>query len=152
MMEFCLYFILENNLRPPSDPPCWEPLPQTNIRSYCIEKKTPEIITQICDRARYQSRDHFPSCNWSRCSSLYYVTPSYRQTFGAGFSKSSRATRKSQIHFFLTDGTFVRAKMSGKVVLYYFNGRGKMESIRWLLAVAGVEVRATQTSSPQSLG
>uniref|UniRef100_A0AAR2ITY3 glutathione transferase n=1 Tax=Pygocentrus nattereri TaxID=42514 RepID=A0AAR2ITY3_PYGNA len=30
--------------------------------------------------------------------------------------------------------------MSGKVVLYYFDGRGKMESIRWLLAVAGVEV------------
>ncbi|KAL7877428.1 hypothetical protein SRHO_G00040710 [Serrasalmus rhombeus] len=29
--------------------------------------------------------------------------------------------------------------MSGKVVLYYFDGRGKMESIRWLLAVAGVE-------------
>ncbi|KAM9476762.1 glutathione S-transferase A4-like [Clarias gariepinus] len=29
--------------------------------------------------------------------------------------------------------------MSGKVVLHYFNGRGKMESIRWLLAVAGVE-------------
>ncbi|KAI4875786.1 hypothetical protein NFI96_018330 [Prochilodus magdalenae] len=29
--------------------------------------------------------------------------------------------------------------MSGKVVLYYFNGRGKMESIRWLLTVAGVE-------------
>ncbi|GAA6104959.1 glutathione S-transferase, alpha tandem duplicate 1 [Tachysurus ichikawai] len=29
--------------------------------------------------------------------------------------------------------------MSGKVLLYYFNGRGKMESIRWLLAVAGVE-------------
>uniref|UniRef100_A0A4W5PDV8 Glutathione S-transferase n=1 Tax=Hucho hucho TaxID=62062 RepID=A0A4W5PDV8_9TELE len=29
--------------------------------------------------------------------------------------------------------------MSGKVVLTYFNGRGKMESIRWLLTVAGVE-------------
>ncbi|XP_062852032.1 glutathione S-transferase, alpha tandem duplicate 1 [Trichomycterus rosablanca] len=29
--------------------------------------------------------------------------------------------------------------MAGKAVLYYFNGRGKMESIRWLLAVAGVE-------------
>ncbi|XP_026879390.1 glutathione S-transferase, alpha tandem duplicate 1 [Electrophorus electricus] len=29
--------------------------------------------------------------------------------------------------------------MSDKVVLYYFNGRGKMESIRWLLAVAGVQ-------------
>ncbi|XP_029926362.1 glutathione S-transferase, alpha tandem duplicate 1 isoform X1 [Myripristis murdjan] len=29
--------------------------------------------------------------------------------------------------------------MAGKVVLYYFNGRGKMESIRWLLTVAGVE-------------
>ncbi|XP_051504532.1 glutathione S-transferase 3-like [Myxocyprinus asiaticus] len=29
--------------------------------------------------------------------------------------------------------------MSRKVVLYYFNGRGKMESVRWLLAAAGVE-------------
>ncbi|XP_076830794.1 glutathione S-transferase A4-like [Brachyhypopomus gauderio] len=29
--------------------------------------------------------------------------------------------------------------MSEKVVLYYFNGRGKMESVRWLLAVAGVQ-------------
>ncbi|XP_048061904.1 glutathione S-transferase 3-like isoform X6 [Megalobrama amblycephala] len=29
--------------------------------------------------------------------------------------------------------------MSGKVVLHYFDGRGKMESIRWLLATAGVE-------------
>ncbi|CAL8257312.1 unnamed protein product [Lota lota] len=29
--------------------------------------------------------------------------------------------------------------MSEKVVLHYFNGRGKMESIRWLLTVAEVE-------------
>ncbi|XP_066552677.1 glutathione S-transferase 3-like isoform X1 [Amia ocellicauda] len=29
--------------------------------------------------------------------------------------------------------------MAAKSTLYYFNGRGKMESIRWLLAVAGVE-------------
>ncbi|XP_064412497.1 glutathione S-transferase, alpha tandem duplicate 1 isoform X2 [Latimeria chalumnae] len=29
--------------------------------------------------------------------------------------------------------------MSGKPKLYYFNGRGKMESIRWLLAAAGVQ-------------
>ncbi|KAF7221335.1 glutathione S-transferase, alpha tandem duplicate 1 [Nothobranchius furzeri] len=29
--------------------------------------------------------------------------------------------------------------MSGKVSLHYFNGRGKMESIRWLLTVAEVE-------------
>ncbi|XP_059374137.1 glutathione S-transferase, alpha tandem duplicate 1 [Carassius carassius] len=29
--------------------------------------------------------------------------------------------------------------MSEKVVLHYFNGRGKMESIRWLLAAAGVQ-------------
>ncbi|XP_012695899.2 glutathione S-transferase 3-like [Clupea harengus] len=29
--------------------------------------------------------------------------------------------------------------MSEKVVLYYFNGRGVMESIRWLLAAAGVQ-------------
>ncbi|XP_061600619.1 glutathione S-transferase, alpha tandem duplicate 1 [Cololabis saira] len=29
--------------------------------------------------------------------------------------------------------------MSDKVILHYFNGRGRMESIRWLLAFAGVE-------------
>ncbi|CAM4647399.1 unnamed protein product [Lepidochelys kempii] len=29
--------------------------------------------------------------------------------------------------------------MAGKPKLYYFNGRGKMELIRWLLAAAGVE-------------
>ncbi|XP_047458501.1 glutathione S-transferase A4-like [Mugil cephalus] len=29
--------------------------------------------------------------------------------------------------------------MAGKVVLHYFNGRGRMESIRWLLAAAEVE-------------
>ncbi|XP_047458500.1 glutathione S-transferase 3-like [Mugil cephalus] len=29
--------------------------------------------------------------------------------------------------------------MAGKVVLYYFNGRGRMESIRWLLTAADVE-------------
>uniref|UniRef100_A0A8C6IG01 glutathione transferase n=1 Tax=Mus spicilegus TaxID=10103 RepID=A0A8C6IG01_MUSSI len=29
--------------------------------------------------------------------------------------------------------------MTGKPVLHYFNGRGRMESIRWLLAAAGVE-------------
>lgn len=33
------------------------------------------------------------------------------------------------------------ATMAEKVILHYFNGRGKMESIRWLLAVAGVEVK-----------
>lgn len=33
--------------------------------------------------------------------------------------------------------------MAEKVTLYYFNGRGKMESIRWLLTVAGVEVYKT---------
>lgn len=30
--------------------------------------------------------------------------------------------------------------MAGKPVLHYFNGRGRMESVRWLLAAAGVEV------------
>ncbi|XP_012733329.3 glutathione S-transferase, alpha tandem duplicate 1 [Fundulus heteroclitus] len=29
--------------------------------------------------------------------------------------------------------------MSDKVILHYFNGRGKMESVRWLLTVAEVE-------------
>lgn len=32
--------------------------------------------------------------------------------------------------------------MGERVVLHYFNGRGKMESIRWLLTVAEVEVSA----------
>lgn len=32
--------------------------------------------------------------------------------------------------------------MAGKPKLHYFNGRGRMESIRWLLASAGVEVRS----------
>ncbi|GAB1284836.1 Glutathione S-transferase A3 [Apodemus speciosus] len=31
------------------------------------------------------------------------------------------------------------AAMSGKPVLHYFDGRGRMEPIRWLLAAAGVE-------------
>uniref|UniRef100_A0A8D2EAV9 glutathione transferase n=1 Tax=Theropithecus gelada TaxID=9565 RepID=A0A8D2EAV9_THEGE len=31
--------------------------------------------------------------------------------------------------------------MEGKPRLHYFNGRGRMECIRWLLAAAGVEVR-----------
>lgn len=30
--------------------------------------------------------------------------------------------------------------MSERVVLHYFNGRGKMEAVRWLLAAAGVQV------------
>jgi hypothetical protein len=30
--------------------------------------------------------------------------------------------------------------MAGKPILHYFNSRGRMESIRWLLAAAGVEV------------
>ncbi|KAF3831639.1 hypothetical protein GH733_000451, partial [Mirounga leonina] len=30
--------------------------------------------------------------------------------------------------------------MARKPKLHYFNGRGRMESIRWLLATAGVEV------------
>ncbi|XP_028846789.1 glutathione S-transferase 3-like [Denticeps clupeoides] len=29
--------------------------------------------------------------------------------------------------------------MSGKIVLHYFNGRGRMEPVRWLLGAAGVE-------------
>uniref|UniRef100_A0A4W5QUS4 glutathione transferase n=1 Tax=Hucho hucho TaxID=62062 RepID=A0A4W5QUS4_9TELE len=39
--------------------------------------------------------------------------------------------------------------MSGKVVLTYFNGRGRMESIRWLLAVAGVEFEEVNITKRQ---
>ncbi|XP_071375473.1 glutathione S-transferase A1-like [Centroberyx affinis] len=37
--------------------------------------------------------------------------------------------------------------MAEKVVLHYFNGRGKMESIRWLLTVAEVEFDEVYLSS-----
>lgn len=46
--------------------------------------------------------------------------------------------------YFLTSFCFVphiSRIMAGKVVLHYLNGRGKMESVRWLLTVAEVEVR-----------
>ncbi|XP_025060907.1 glutathione S-transferase-like isoform X3 [Alligator sinensis] len=36
-------------------------------------------------------------------------------------------------------GKLTGKNMSGKVKLHYFNGRGRMETIRWLLAGAGVE-------------
>ncbi|XP_062319175.1 glutathione S-transferase A1-like [Osmerus eperlanus] len=36
-----------------------------------------------------------------------------------------------------------------KVVLHYFNGRGRMETIRWLLAVAGVEFEEEFITDPQ---
>ncbi|XP_046885334.1 glutathione S-transferase alpha M14-like isoform X4 [Hypomesus transpacificus] len=35
-----------------------------------------------------------------------------------------------------------------KVVLHYFNGRGRMETIRWLLAVAGVEFEEEFITAP----
>ncbi|XP_069873398.1 glutathione S-transferase A2-like [Dipodomys merriami] len=39
----------------------------------------------------------------------------------------------------------------GKPVLHYFNGRGRMESIRWLLAAAGVEFEEKFIESPEDL-
>uniref|UniRef100_A0A8C8ZWW2 glutathione transferase n=1 Tax=Prolemur simus TaxID=1328070 RepID=A0A8C8ZWW2_PROSS len=41
--------------------------------------------------------------------------------------------------------------MPGKVKLHYFNGRGRMESIRWLLAAAGVEFEEKYITSPEDL-
>ncbi|MBZ3881658.1 Glutathione S-transferase A1 [Sciurus carolinensis] len=41
--------------------------------------------------------------------------------------------------------------MAGKPVLHYFNGRGRMESIRWLLAAAGVEFEEKFIESPDDL-
>ncbi|XP_036049701.1 glutathione S-transferase A2-like [Onychomys torridus] len=41
--------------------------------------------------------------------------------------------------------------MAGKPVLHYFNGRGRMECIRWLLAAAGVEFEETFIESPEDL-
>uniref|UniRef100_A0A8D2BBD0 Glutathione S-transferase n=1 Tax=Sciurus vulgaris TaxID=55149 RepID=A0A8D2BBD0_SCIVU len=41
--------------------------------------------------------------------------------------------------------------MAGKPVLHYFNARGRMESIRWLLAAAGVEFEEKFIESPDDL-
>ncbi|KAM6180480.1 glutathione S-transferase A-like [Erethizon dorsatum] len=39
--------------------------------------------------------------------------------------------------------------MAGKPVLHYFNARGRMESIRWLLAAAGVEFEEKFMTCPE---
>ncbi|CAH6876666.1 LOC101840807 [Phodopus roborovskii] len=41
--------------------------------------------------------------------------------------------------------------MSGKPVLHYFNARGRMECIRWLLAAAGVEFEEKFIERPEDL-
>ncbi|XP_063089179.1 glutathione S-transferase A isoform X2 [Cavia porcellus] len=41
--------------------------------------------------------------------------------------------------------------MAGKPVLHYFDGRGRMESIRWLLAAAGVEFEEKFITCPEDL-
>ncbi|XP_053459079.1 glutathione S-transferase alpha I-like [Nycticebus coucang] len=41
--------------------------------------------------------------------------------------------------------------MAGKPKLHYFNGRGRMESIRWLLAAAGVEFEEIYMKSAEDL-
>lgn len=40
--------------------------------------------------------------------------------------------------------------MAEKPKLYYFNGRGRMEQIRWLLAAAGVEVCVSLFIDPEN--
>ena len=41
--------------------------------------------------------------------------------------------------------------MAGKPILHYFNGRGRMECIRWLLAAAGVEFEEEFIEKPEDL-
>ncbi|XP_008844333.1 glutathione S-transferase A2 isoform X2 [Nannospalax galili] len=41
--------------------------------------------------------------------------------------------------------------MAGKPVLHYFNGRGRMECIRWLLAAAGVEFEEKFVETPEDM-
>ncbi|KAK7801526.1 hypothetical protein U0070_003751, partial [Myodes glareolus] len=43
------------------------------------------------------------------------------------------------------------AAMAGKPMLHYFNGRGRMECIRWLLAAAGVEFEEKFIGCPEDL-
>uniref|UniRef100_A0A8D1SYW5 Glutathione S-transferase n=1 Tax=Sus scrofa TaxID=9823 RepID=A0A8D1SYW5_PIG len=43
------------------------------------------------------------------------------------------------------------AIMAGKPILHYFNGRGRMECIRWLLAAAGVEFEEKFIENPNDL-
>ncbi|XP_063089177.1 glutathione S-transferase A [Cavia porcellus] len=41
--------------------------------------------------------------------------------------------------------------MAGKPVLHYFDGRGRMESTRWLLAAAGIEFEEKFVTCPEDL-
>uniref|UniRef100_A0A803VRK4 Glutathione S-transferase n=1 Tax=Ficedula albicollis TaxID=59894 RepID=A0A803VRK4_FICAL len=54
--------------------------------------------------------------------------------------KASLDTQNCKTYIFIADrGESDTGNMSGKPKLHYFNGRGRMEPIRWLLAAAGVE-------------
>lgn len=57
------------------------------------------------------------------------------------FSPALSLCRRAFITLSLSVDLQESLSMAGKPKLYYFNGRGRMESIRWLLAAAGVEVR-----------
>ncbi|XP_050828216.1 uncharacterized protein LOC103820069 isoform X1 [Serinus canaria] len=48
-------------------------------------------------------------------------------------------------------GNQARGNMSGKPKLHYFNGRGRMEPIRWLLAAAGVEFEESYLEKKEDL-
>ncbi|ETE59863.1 Glutathione S-transferase A2 [Ophiophagus hannah] len=41
--------------------------------------------------------------------------------------------------------------MAGKPRLHYFNGRGRMETIRWMLAAAGIEFEEQYIDSKAAL-
>ncbi|KAI3363138.1 hypothetical protein L3Q82_011790 [Scortum barcoo] len=74
-----------------------------------------------------------PSDQWGdRCRSQIALTSAETERGGA-------ALYQRQEQDFTIMVQKVCKVMAGKVVLHYFNGRGKMESIRWLLTVAEVE-------------
>ncbi|KAL6086275.1 hypothetical protein STEG23_007284, partial [Scotinomys teguina] len=68
---------------------------------------------------------------------FFYLKPEWCKVLDLGIKEDLRETTVTA--------------MSGKPVLHYFNGRGRMECIRWLLAAAGVEFEEKFIERPEDL-
>uniref|UniRef100_A0A803SW57 glutathione transferase n=1 Tax=Anolis carolinensis TaxID=28377 RepID=A0A803SW57_ANOCA len=90
---------------------------------YCIQFEMGMVfqIITLHTRSLY-IRSGIENCPVSSMSHLPYVTVFY-----------------FKVIFFVQKGKETLGNMAGKPKLHYFNGRGRMETIRWLLSAAGIE-------------
>lgn len=81
-----------------------------------------------------------------------YVSPAFKTLNVFIFSHTFNSSVCPQPDFFFISRQRINLQsttaMAGKIVLHYFNGRGKMESIRWLLTVAEADVSEEVGSCP----